>query len=81
MIYVITPFLMDAIRKCQDEGFECPVKGGRFLNPNIFWVYDWMQLLGRKIFPHDKILYGEKCDLFENDSLHLIHMEIELRKR
>ena len=81
MIYVITPFLMDVVRTCEKEGFICPIKSGRILNPNITWIYDWQQLLGRKIFKTDKILWGQQSQSFDPKLYNRIYEEIELRKR
>ncbi len=80
MIYVITPYLLDVVRTCNKEGFECPVKAGRLLNPNITWIYDWQQLLGRKIFKIDKILWGDQAKDFHPHLYNKIQEEIEIRK-
>lgn len=81
MIYVITPFLRDVVLTCEKEGFICPIKSGRLLNPNITWIYDWQQLLGRKIFKTDKILWGQQAQCFDPKLYNRIYEEIELRKR
>lgn len=81
MIYVITPYLVDVVKTCHKEGFECRVMGGRLMNPNILWIHDWMQLMGRKIFNHDKILWGEGAKDFDPKQYNRIYEEIELRKR
>lgn len=80
MIYVITPYLLDVVKTCQKEGFECPVKSGFLLNKNIIWIYDWQQLLGRKIMKIDKIFWGEKSKDFHPHLFNKIQEELEIRK-
>lgn len=81
MIYVITPYLTDAVKACEQESFKCPVKAGRLVNKNIMWIYDWQQLLGRKIFKMDLIIWGEKAKDFHPKLYNKIYEEIELRKQ
>lgn len=80
MIYVISPFLADAKQACEQKNVICPTKAGRLLNPNIFWIYDWQQLAGRKIFGIDKIIYGDQVNRFEPGILERIKLEIENRR-
>ena len=81
MIYIITPLLRDFMEVCRREGFNCPVVRGQPENKNILMVHHWMQLVGRKIFKHDKIFYGDKISHFDTEMLERIKMEITMRQR
>lgn len=80
MIYIITPFLTDFKSTCVVEGFDCPIQGGRIMNPNFVWVHDWMQLHGRRISKVDKIIYGQLVHRFDSAMLERIKLEIEIRR-
>ena len=66
---------------CRREGFNCPIVRGRLENRNILQVHHWMQLVGRRIFKADKIIYGDLVNRFDVEMLERINMEIKLRKR
>lgn len=81
MIYIITPYLSDFKIVCKENGYFPKVLDGQVYNPNIQWIYHWQQLMGRKLFKADIILYGRECSSFSDYDLERINVEIKLRKR
>lgn len=80
MIYIITPYLADFKQMCDKNGWNPMVTGGQPRNRDIIWIYDWQQLLGRKLFKADIIIWRNQSHLFSEAELQRIEMEIELRK-
>lgn len=80
MIYIVTPYLTDVVKTCVREGIQCPVSNGKLLNHNIAWIYDWQQLMGRKIMKIDRIYYGEQHALLNKEMIHRINIEFQIRK-
>ncbi len=81
MIYIITPYLADFRHICKENGWDAMISGaGSPRNPNIIWIYNWQQLLGRRIFKIDMIIWGEQAHLFPTKDYERLQFEIEFRK-
>jgi hypothetical protein len=81
MIYIITPYLSDFRNVCLENKWNPLIKRGMPSNPNIRWIFDWQQLIGRKIFKVDIIIWGYLCDQFTVPMFNRIEEEIEIRKK
>lgn len=75
MIYILTPHHTDFILTCRDKKLD-PLDRG-----NITWINGVELLYGRKIYPHDEIILGERYYDFPHEVTERFKVEIELRKR
>ncbi len=78
MIYIITPYLSDFKLICKEKDYKTITSAS---DDKIKWIYNWMQLAGRKIFKADIIIYGDKCKYFFKEEINKINVEIAIRKK
>jgi hypothetical protein len=76
MIYIITPYMQDFKRMCEQNNLH--YHSGRSSN-DVLWVNHVCQLFGRAIFSHDKIIKGDQYYCFETSMLDHIESELKMR--
>lgn len=80
MIYIITPYLSDVKKVCEENAIQCPIKDGKLLNSRIMWIHSLDQLFGIRILKTDKVYFGMGCQHFPADQYQRLFTEIEARK-
>lgn len=73
--YILTDSFKDFIGICENEGLR---RSGAMLirGQNAYWISRWDQLMGRMIYPQDKLVWGHFND---SEQWFRINMEINIR--
>lgn len=72
--YIITPYHQDYYLTCRDNKIDPRSR-------KTLWVNRAEQFFGRKIFEHDKIIWGHQWPCMKTEEIERIKIEIKIRKK